>query len=65
MHYVPVDLFDLHFDATLALDDLVLFLEAVNSVGLQELRNRFAALREGGLRVTRRNSISAAMEAAE
>lgn len=62
---VPAHLFDLYYDATLGRDDLVDFLKAENPKALDEMRNRFAALRDAGLWVTRRNSISAAMEAAE
>lgn len=62
---VPAHLFDLYFDATLGRDDLVAFLEVENPKALEEMRNRFAALRDAGLWITRRNSISAAMEAAE
>ncbi len=61
---VPAHLFDLYFDATLGRDDLVEFLEAENPKALEEMRNRFSALRDAGLWVTRRNSISAAMEPA-
>ncbi|MEP3676292.1 cobaltochelatase subunit CobN [Sulfitobacter sp.] len=64
-HNVPAHLFDLYFDATLGRDDLVAFLEAENPQALAEMRNRFAALRDAGLWVTRRNSITAAMEAVE
>ena len=62
---VPPHLFDLYFDATLGRVDVVDFMEAENPKALEELRNRFAALREAGLWVTRRNSISALMDAAE
>ena len=62
---VPAHLFDLYYDATLGRDDLVDFLKAENPKALDEMRNRFAALRDAGLWITRRNSISAAMEAAE
>jgi len=64
-HNVPAHLFDLYFDATLGRDDLVAFLEAENPQALAEMRNRFAALRDAGLWITRRNSITAAMEAVE
>ncbi len=63
--HVPAHLFDLYFDATLGRDDLVSFMEAENPAALQAMRSRFAALRDAGLWVTRRNSISVAMEAAE
>ena len=62
---VPGHLFDLYFDATLGREDLVTFMEAENPVALAEMRARFTALREAGLWVTRRNSISAALDAAE
>jgi len=62
---VPAHLFDLYYDATLGRDDLIAFLQAENPKALEEMRNRFAALRDAGLWITRRNSISAAMEAAE
>ncbi|AXI44807.1 cobaltochelatase subunit CobN [Sulfitobacter sp. SK012] len=62
---VPAHLIDLYFDATLGRDDLVSFMEAENPLALQEMRDRFAALRDAGLWVTRRNSITAAMDAAE
>lgn len=62
---VPAHLFDLYFDATLGRDDLVAFMEAENPAALQAMRDRFAALREAGLWVTRRNSISAALDGVE
>ncbi|APE44954.1 cobaltochelatase subunit CobN [Sulfitobacter alexandrii] len=62
---VPAHLFDLYFDATLGRDDLVEFMERENPKALEEMRARFAALRDAGLWVTRRNSISAQMDAAE
>ncbi len=62
---VPAHLFDLYYDATLGRDDLVAFMEAENPLALQEMRDRFAALRDAGLWITRRNSISAQMDAAE
>jgi cobaltochelatase CobN len=60
---VPPHLFDLYHEATLGRDDLVSFMERENPLALQVLRDRFAALRDAGLWVTRRNSIAAAMEA--
>ncbi|MEQ6203071.1 cobaltochelatase subunit CobN [Sulfitobacter sp. HNIBRBA2951] len=63
--HVPAHLFDLYFDATLGRDDLVDFMQRENPKALEEMRNRFAALRDAGLWVTRRNSILATMEAAE
>ena len=62
---VPAHLFDLYFDATLGRDDLVAFMDAENPQALQEMRDRFGALRDAGLWITRRNSISAQMDAAE
>lgn len=62
---VPAHLFDLYFDATLGRADLVEFLQLENPKALEEMRSRFVALRDAGLWVTRRNSISAIMEAAE
>lgn len=62
---VPAHLFDLYFDATLGREDLIEFMERENPKALEEMRARFAALRDGGLWVTRRNSISAVMDAAE
>ncbi|MFG6581871.1 cobaltochelatase subunit CobN [Sulfitobacter sp. 1A12779] len=59
---VPAHLFDLYFDATLGRDDLVAFMEAENPAALQAMRDRFAALRESGLWLTRRNSISATLD---
>jgi cobaltochelatase CobN len=54
---VPGHLFDLYFEATLGRDDLVDFLNRENPAALAAIRARFAALREAGLWVTRRNSI--------
>ena len=62
---VPAHLFDLYFDATLGREDLVDFMQTENPQALDEMRARFAALRDAGLWVTRRNSISAQMDAAE
>ncbi|GAA6175790.1 cobaltochelatase subunit CobN [Sulfitobacter pacificus] len=62
---VPAHLFDLYFDATLGRDDLVAFMERENPAALKAMQDRFAALRDAGLWVTRRNSISAKMDAAE
>ncbi|MBC2834315.1 cobaltochelatase subunit CobN [Paragemmobacter straminiformis] len=59
---VPAHLFDLYHEATLGRDDLVDFMERENPQALAALRARFAALREAGLWVTRRNSIAAALE---
>ncbi len=62
---VPAHLFDLYFDATLGRADLVTFMEAENPAALAEMQARFAALFDAGLWVTKRNSIHAAMEAAQ
>ncbi len=62
---VPAHLIDLYFDATLGREDLVDFMAAENPAALQAMRDRFAALRDAGLWVTRRNSITAQMDAAE
>jgi len=62
---VPAHLFDLYYDATLGRDDLVDFMERENPAALQAMRDRFAALREAGLWITRRNFIATQMDAAE
>lgn len=62
---VPGHLIDLYFDATLGRSDLVAFMEDENPQALAEMRDRFGALRDAGLWVTRRNSIAAQMDAAE
>jgi cobaltochelatase CobN len=62
---VPAHLIDLYFDATLGRAELVDFMEAENPQALAALRDRFAALRDAGLWQTRRNSITATMDAAE
>ncbi|MGJ8544007.1 MAG: cobaltochelatase subunit CobN [Sulfitobacter sp.] len=62
---VPGHLFDLYFDATLGREDLVDFMQAENPGALEAMRDRFNALRDAGLWVTRRNSITAALGAAE
>ena len=56
---VPAHLFDLYYDATLERADLVAFMARENPAALQALRDRFAALRDAGLWITRRNSIAA------
>ncbi|MDE4097260.1 cobaltochelatase subunit CobN [Phaeobacter gallaeciensis] len=61
---VPPHLFDLYFEATLGRDDLVEFLERENPDALAALRDRFRALAEADLWVTRRNSIIAELEGA-
>tara|TARA_R110002110_G_scaffold27592_19_gene100120 strand:+ start:372 stop:3614 length:3243 start_codon:yes stop_codon:yes gene_type:complete len=62
---VPAHLIDLYFDATIGREDLVEFMERENPQALAEMQSRFAALRDAGLWVTRRNSITAQMDAAE
>ncbi|MGB3313579.1 MAG: cobaltochelatase subunit CobN [Albidovulum sp.] len=55
---VPPHLFDLYHEATLGRDEVVAFMEDENPAALQALRDRFAALRDAGLWITRRNSIA-------
>jgi cobaltochelatase CobN len=55
---VPAHLFDLYHEATLGRDEVVVFMERENPAALQALRDRFAALRDAGLWVTRRNSVA-------
>ena len=55
---VPAHLFDLYHDATLGRADLVAFMDAENPAALQAMRDRFAALHDAGLWITRRNSIA-------
>jgi cobaltochelatase CobN len=62
---VPDHLFDLYFDATLGDRDVVAFLADANPAALAAMRDRFAALHAAGLWKSRRNSILAALEAAE
>ena len=62
---LPAHLFDLYFDATLGREDLMEFMERENPKASAEMRARFASLCDAGLWVTRRNSISARMDAAE
>ncbi len=56
---VSVELIDLYFDATLARETVVEFLEAANPAALAAMRARFAALHAANLWPTRRNSILA------
>ena len=58
-------LFDAYFDATLGNAEVTEFLAEANPEALSAMRDRFAALDEAGLWTTRRNSIRAALEAAE
>lgn len=60
---VPAHLIDLYHEATLGRDDVVAFMEGANPQALAALRDRFAALRDAGLWVTRRNSIAAGVGA--
>jgi cobaltochelatase CobN len=62
---VPAHLIDLYYDATLGREDLMDFMARENPKALEQLRGRFAALHAAGLWQTRRNSILAALEAAE
>ncbi len=62
---VPGHLFDLYFDATLGRADLVAFMERENPEARAAMRDRFAAVRDAGLWVTRRNSILSQLAAAE
>ncbi|WP_324752540.1 cobaltochelatase subunit CobN [Roseovarius sp. Pro17] len=62
---VPAHLIELYYDATLGRDDLVDFMATENPAALDALQSRFAALRDAGLWVTRRNSINAALDAAQ
>ena len=55
---VPAHLFDLYYEATLGRDEVVAFMERENPDALQALRDRFAAIADAGLWVTRRNSIA-------
>ncbi|MCA0273343.1 MAG: cobaltochelatase subunit CobN [Proteobacteria bacterium] len=59
---VPAHLFDIYHEATLGRDEVVAFMERENPAALAAIRDRFAALQDEGLWVTRRNS--AAMGAA-
>ncbi|MBE1283980.1 MAG: cobaltochelatase subunit CobN [Rhodobacteraceae bacterium] len=61
---VQPHLFDLYFEATLGRDDLVEFMERENPEALAAMRDRFRALHEAGLWITRRNSIMAELEGA-
>jgi cobaltochelatase CobN len=62
---VPAHLFDLYHDATLGRDEVVDFMADANPEALAALRDRFNALRDAGLWVTRRNSIAAMLEAGQ
>ncbi len=56
---VPAHLFDLYHDATLGRDDLRDFMARENPAALSAMEDRFRALAEAGLWITRRNSIAA------
>ena len=62
---VPAHLFDLYYDATLGDPATRAFLADANPEALAAMQERFEALRDAGLWVTRRNSILAAMGATE
>ena len=62
---VPPHLFDLYHEATLGRPDVVAFMARENPAALDALRERFAALDEAGLWITRRNSIAATLRAGE
>ena len=62
---VNAHLFDLYYEATLGNDDVLDFLERENPGALKAMQDQFAALDADGLWQSRRNSIRAAMEAAE
>lgn len=62
---VPAHLFDAYYEATLGDPAVEAFMEDANPEALQAMRDRFAALHDAGLWVSRRNSILARMEAAE
>ncbi|GAA6179363.1 cobaltochelatase subunit CobN [Shimia sp. NS0008-38b] len=61
---VPPQLFDAYHEATLGDEAIVTFLERQNPQALAAMRDRFAALHESGLWLTRRNSIRADLERA-
>ena len=58
-------LFDAYHDATLGDPQVAAFLEDANPGALQAMQDQFAALDAAGLWQTRRNSIRAALEAAQ
>lgn len=62
---VKPHLFDLYHEATLGDPEVTAFLEDANPGALQAMRDQFAALDAAGLWHTRRNSIRAALEAAQ
>lgn len=62
---VSAHLFDLYYEATLGNEDVTAFLESENPQAAAAMRAQFAALDAAGLWHSRRNSIRAAMEAAQ
>jgi cobaltochelatase CobN len=52
----------LYHEATLGRDDLVDFMERENPAALAAMQAKFAALRDAGLWLTRRNSIAVTLE---
>ena len=60
---VPAHLFDQYYEATLADDAVVAFLQEANPQALEAMRNRFSALLKAGLWQTRRNAIRHTLEA--
>ena len=58
-------LFDLYHEATLGDPQVSAFLQHANPVAHQAMLDQFAALDAAGLWQTRRNSIRAALEAAQ
>ncbi len=62
---VPGHLFDLYHEATLGRQDLVAFMQRENPAALAALHQRFRALHDAGVWVTRRNSIAAALASTE
>ncbi|MEO0357020.1 MAG: cobaltochelatase subunit CobN, partial [Pseudomonadota bacterium] len=62
---VPGHLFDAYYEATLGDPAIDQFLQDANPNAHQAMQDRFAALHDAGLWQSRRNSILAAMDAAE
>ena len=62
---VAPHLFDAYHDATLGDDEVTAFMAGANPAALAAMRDRFAALRDAGLWVSRRNSLATGWEAAE
>ncbi|MFT4961017.1 MAG: cobaltochelatase CobN [Paracoccaceae bacterium] len=60
---VPAHLFDLYFDATLGDSNVSAFLERENPAAYRAMIDRFAALQDAGLWISKRNSIRAGLEA--